>query len=354
VHPLSRRLIQRTPTRLRRPVALGIRTGDAAIKDRLPGLAAEIAFWVLLSFPSLLLTAIAAGGVLLEGQDWQDQLIERAVEVARVALTPDTIETVVRPLLEQLVASSGLGIVSFAFVATVWTASRAVKVVLVALAIVYGREEQRQPWKDRLLGFGITIGALVVGIVLVPLFISGPAFGELLDEWIAADLQPLPQLWRALYWPTVVIFGTLALAVLYHLGVPGRTSWRRDLPGAVLATAVWLGGSAGLRLYGSYIAGTDSVYGPLAGPIVALLWLWLTGFAVLVGGELNAQTHRVFPPSTADASDERLLEDDPTEPPADREEGRTARDDTVVVATRPEGGESDPTLPIRTMRSAND
>jgi membrane protein len=348
VHPLSRQLIQRTPKRLRRPVALGIRTTDAAIRDRLPGLAAEIAFWVLLSLPSLLLTAIAAGGVLLEGQDWQDQLIERAVEVARVALTAETIDSVVRPLLEQLVAGSGLGIVSFAFVATVWTASRAVKVVLVALAIVYGREEQRQPWKDRLLGFGITIGALAVGIVLVPLFISGPAFGELLDEWIAADLQPLPQLWRALYWPTVVILGTLALAILYHLGVPGRTSWRRDLPGAVLATAVWLAGSAGLRLYGAYIAGTDSVYGPLAGPIVALLWLWLTGFAVLLGGELNAQIHRVFLTSTADPSDERLLQDEPAEPPVGQETRTGTPDDTEVVTTRTETGESDPTLPIRT------
>ena len=64
--------------------------------------------------------------------------------------------------------------------------------------------------------------------------------------------------------------------------------------GAVVATGVWLAGSAGLRIYGAWVAEGQSAYGPLAGPIVALLWLWLTGFAVLLGAELNAQIERVW------------------------------------------------------------
>jgi uncharacterized BrkB/YihY/UPF0761 family membrane protein len=81
----------------------------------------------------------------------------------------------------------------------------------------------------------------------------------------------------------------MTIALLYHLGVPGRTRWRHEVPGAVVATGVWLGGSAGLRLYGTWILDGGSVYGSLAGPIVLLLWLWLTGFAVLLGAELNSQ-----------------------------------------------------------------
>jgi membrane protein len=277
---------------MRRPVATVVRTVDGAIADRLPGLAAEIAFWVLLSLPALVVAAIASASLVgtVNGEDWQTQLIDRVAEVASVALTFQTIEAVVRPVLRQLIETAGAGLVSFAFLVALWVASRAVKVVLTTVAIVYGREGRRQPWVDRVLGFAITIAALIVGTIVAPLLIAGPNFGAQLDEWIVdVDLSLLASLWDVLYWPVIVLLVTAALAALYHLGVPGESRWRGDLPGAVLATSVWLLGSAGLRLYGWFIAETGSVYGPLAGPIVGLLWLWLTGFAVLLGAELNAQ-----------------------------------------------------------------
>jgi membrane protein len=63
----------------------------------------------------------------------------------------------------------------------------------------------------------------------------------------------------------------------------------------VLATAGWLAGSGALRLYGTWILDSDSVYGPLAGPLVGLLWLWVSSFAVLIGAELNAQIEQIWP-----------------------------------------------------------
>lgn len=295
VHPLTRRIIDRTPDRLRPPVQAAVRTLDAAVADRLPGLAAEIAFWALLSLPSLLLTAIAAASLFIEGQTWQDQLIDRAVEVASVALTDATIDSVVVPVLSQLVEEGGIGLVSFGFVIAVWTASRAVRVVLTTIAIVSGRKNRREGWQDRLLGFAVTLGVLVVGAFLAPLLVAGPNFGDQLVTWLGGDFAVLADVWRVAYWPTVIVVAALALAVLYHLGIPGRSRWSNDWPGAAIATAFWLAGSAGLRIYGAWIADGQSAYGPLAGPIVALLWLWLTGFAVLLGAELNAQIQRVRP-----------------------------------------------------------
>jgi membrane protein len=297
VHPLSLRLIERTPERLRPGVRLIVRTVDGAMGDRLPGLAAEIAFWVLLSLPALLLSALAAasaaGGV--GDRAWQEQFVNRTVEVSRVALTERTIDSILRPVLTQLVEQGGVAIASFAFVATVWTASRAVRVVLGALAIAYDRRGVRKAWVDRVLGFAITLGGLLSGLVLMPLLLAGPNFGEQLVVWLGQDPIGLADLWRVLYWPAMVVAVTFVIAALYHLGVPGHTPWRRDLPGAALATSFWLVGSAGLRLYGMWILDGDSIYGPLAGPIVGLLWLWLTGFAVLVGAELNAAIDAEWP-----------------------------------------------------------
>lgn len=295
MHPFSQRLIDRTPAVLRRPAEVVVRTVDGAMTDRLPGLAAEIGFWALLSLPALLLAMIAATGVVgdaVAGGDWQEQLIERTVEVSRLALTGPTIDQLVRPVLEELLAGGGIGLISLSFAAAVWTASRAFKVILSTLSIVADRHAARQGWQDRLIGFAVTLGGLIVGIVLLPLLLAGPALGEQLAELAPGELALFADLWRALYWPVVIVGAALAIALLYHLGVPGRTRWRHEIPGAVLATGVWLAGSAGLRLYGLWILDGDSVYGPLAGPIVLLLWLWLTGFAVLLGVEFNAQLKR--------------------------------------------------------------
>jgi membrane protein len=326
VHPLSLRLIERTPERARPGVRLLLRTADGALRDRLPGLAAEIAFWVLLSLPALLLAAVAAaslaGGV--GDADWQEQFVNRALEVSRVALTGETIERVVRPLLVELLHPDGrVAIVSVAFLATVWTASRAVRVVLSTLAIAYDRQGLRKGWQDRLLGFAITIAGLLVGLVVMPLLLAGPNFGEQLVDWVDGELAWVADIWRAVYWPAIVVAITFTIAALYHLGVPGYTPWRRDLPGAVVATSVWLLGSVGLRLYGTWILDGDSVYGPLAGPIVALLWVWVTGFAVLVGAELNAAIDAEWP-----------LDEQPPTPDDTDDTNETAEADDTVAPTR--------------------
>ncbi|MFA9443766.1 YihY/virulence factor BrkB family protein [Egicoccus sp. AB-alg6-2] len=297
MHPLSRRLIDRTPHRVRPAAELAVSTIDRVGSERLPGLAAEIAFWTLLSLPALMLTILAAGTLVggAVGSDWQATLIDRIVEVASVALTGRTLERVVRPVLTQLVADSTAGLVSFAFLTTLWVASRAVRVVLTTLELVYGRTDLRAAWKTRLLSFVLTLGALVVGTILLPLLLAGPGFGERIAEWAGTDALGIATVWRTAYWPATLVLATLAIAVLYHLGVPGQTPWQRDLPGAALATIVWLLGSAGLRLYGTWVLNNDSAYGPLAGPIVAMLWLWVTGLAVLLGAALNAQIERRWP-----------------------------------------------------------
>lgn len=258
-------------------------------EDRLPGLAAEIAFWVLLSLPALLLSAVAAFGVVGSrfGTDWEAQFTARVVEVSRLALTDSAIDNAVIPLLDQLLDGGGIGLVSIAFVGALWTSSRAVKVVLQTITLVDAAATPRQGWKDRLLGFGVTIGAVLVGTIIAPLLLAGPNFGEQIASWVGVGAAGIETVWRWAWWPVVIVGVTFTITTLYQLGVPGKRRWRAQLPGATLATGTWLVGSAGLRLYGAWFMTSDSIYGPLAGPIVGLLWLWLAAFAVLLGAELN-------------------------------------------------------------------
>jgi membrane protein len=288
-------MIERTPKAVRRPVEVSFRTVNGAMADRILGLAAETSFYIILSLPALVVAIIAAIPVFVptfDGQDWQSEFLARALEVSSVALTQSTIDSVVEPLLVSLLEDGSVGIVSFAFLAAIWVASRAAKVVLAATALVYGDVELRAGWLQRAIAVAVTVGALIIGTVLAPLLLAGPAFAEQAEGWFGVDLGPLVPIWRVGYWPTVVLLAMFAIAGLYRIAVPRGQSWWRDLPGAAAATGIWLLGSAGLRVYGAWLTGTESVYGPLAGPIVALLWLWLTALAVLLGAELNASLVR--------------------------------------------------------------
>ena len=304
-----------------------IRTVDGAIRDRLPGLAAETSFYIILSLPALLVALLAAMPAFVpdvNGQDWQDELIARTSEVASVALTSNTIDAVVENVIEPLLEGGGVGLVSTAFLAAIWVSSRAVKVVLTTTALVYGRESHRPGWLQRVIGFVVTFGALLVGTILAPLLLAGPGFAEQLEEWFEIDLGPLVPIWEVAYWPTVILLAVVAIAVLYRVAVPHRGRWWRDLPGAMGAAGVWLLGSAGLRVYGVYLTEADTVYGPLAGPIVALLWLWLTALAVLLGAEFNAQLDH----SQRERDDSTLTA------------GGIVTDDTDITSALPEGRRS--------------
>lgn len=285
-------LIDQAPEQLRPALRFGARFVEASARDRIAGMAAEIAFWSLVSLPALLIAALATGTLVLDqdGGQVRDELVEAVLDLSHLALTPEAIDRFVEPLLIAVLDSSSAGVVSFAFLTAVWTASRAIRVILTTLALTANREDLRPAWKTRLLGIAFTLAGLVIGAVLTPLLIAGPGFGQTLEGWLGRDDLGLARVWSAVYWPATVVLAVAVIALLFHLGVPGRTRWRHNLPGAALTTLVWIAGSGGLRVYATWGLGTDGgVYGPLAGPIVLLLWLWLTGFAVLLGAELNAQ-----------------------------------------------------------------
>jgi membrane protein len=87
----------------------------------------------------------------------------------------------------------------------------------------------------------------------------------------------------------------VSLTSLYHVSVPVRTPWRRDLPGALLTLVIWFAGSFVVRWIISKSVGGTSIYGPLAAPIVLMIWLYVLAIAVLIGAALNAAVEKEWP-----------------------------------------------------------
>ena len=293
------------------PVRLVTGTVGTCFRYRVTGLAAEAGFFALLSLPPLLLGLIGAIGYLgtWVGQDVVDQVRAEILAGASTLLTDRGVQQVLVPTLDEILEGGRFEIVSLGFVLALWSGSRVLNVFVDTITIMYGLAGLRGILKTRALSFSLYVIGLVLGSVTIPLVLAGPN--------LVADLLPPELEWLLqLYWPFVVLATVAFLTTLYHLSVPVRTPWHRDIPGAVLALVLWIGGSFVLRWIIGVSVGGASIYGPLAAPIVVLLWLYGLAIAVLIGAALNATVEDIWPLRTVEQAQAQLeREDEPAEPP---------------------------------------
>ncbi len=278
---------------------LAARTLRDSRDDRILGLGAEVAFFILLSLPPALLAVLGTIGYVarLLGADVTQTIRDQVLSVADNFLTPSTIEDLVAPTVDAVLREGRADVASIGVVLTLWAASRATSRLIEAVAIAYDQEDRRSPLRRRALALGLTIGGMLGIVIVVPVLVAGPSLLDAIAEPLGIA-GALAVAWRFLYWPVVGLLGVGLLAWFYHLATPLRTPWRRDLPGAVLAAVLWLLGGLGLRLYADLTI-ESSTYGPLAAPIAFLLWLFITALAVLGGAELNAEIEKVWPSAPA-------------------------------------------------------
>jgi membrane protein len=268
-----------------------VSTVGTCFRNRVTGLAAEAAFFALLSLPPLLFGLAGSIGYVLDSINpaQVEQVRTSIIEVCSRALTPQTVDAIVRPTLRDVFQGGRFDVISVGFVLALWSGSRALNVFVDTITIMYGLGGHRGIVKTRALSFLLYVLGLVTGVVTIPLVVAGP---DLVRRVVPQQLDFLNQL----YWPIVVVLCICFLATLYHVSVPVRTSWRYNLPGAALTMATWILGSFLLRwILTGTAKGSTSIYGPLAAPIVVMLWLYLLSIAVLIGAALNAAFDRIWP-----------------------------------------------------------
>ena len=282
--------LEASPAPVRTAYRLADRTVRDTLEDRVPGLAAEVALFTLISLPSLILVVLGSLGYLADalGDEGRAEL-DRIVYDLPATFFSDSTYDAYADLADRVIADGRADVIGLGLVLGLWTGSRATARTLEVVSIAYD-QQLRPSWKRRLLAFGLTAGGLAGALAVLPMLVLGPRLVELVapDTVATATLDLL----SLLYWPTLVLAG---LATLYHVGVPWRTPWLRDLPGAVLAMAVWLLASAGLRAYLAVSGQDDEVYRQLSTPIAGGLWLYVSAIALLLGAELNAEIEKMWP-----------------------------------------------------------
>ncbi|MEU3462097.1 YihY/virulence factor BrkB family protein [Streptomyces sp. NPDC006733] len=299
-------------------------TVNSSIEYRVTGLAAEAAFFVLLSLPPLLLGLVGALGYVdtVIRTDTIAHLRENILTASATVLSDKGVNQLVRPLVDSVFHGRRPDLISLGFVIALWSGSRAVNVFVDTITIMYGLEGHRGIVKTRLLALLLYIIALVVGALVLPLMVAGP------DAFVSVLPRSQGTI-HVLYWPVVLLVSIAFLTTLYHVSVPVRSPWYEDVPGALIALMMWVLGSFLLRIYLTNTVEGPTIYGSLAAPVAVLLWIGISAFAVLVGAAVNAAVDRIWPSlATAAAREQnaRALEAAAVRVVADAARRRAAED----------------------------
>jgi membrane protein len=266
-------------------------TVGVCLRYRVTGLAAEGAFFAILSLPPLIFGLAGSLGYIASKYfevETIEEIKSQIVDLAARALTADSVQSVIVPTLNSVLNGGRPDVISIGFVLALWSGSRALNVFVDTITIMYGMGGKRGIVRTRALSFSLYCAALVIGVIVLPLVLAGP---DAVNALLPHRLDFLNQL----YWPVVTILSAGFLNTLYHLSVPVRTPWVSDLPGSFLALSIWILGSFVLRWILQSTVGGTSIYGPLAAPIAVLMWLYMTAIAVLIGAALNAVVDRLWP-----------------------------------------------------------
>ncbi len=254
-------------------------------RDHVSLLAAGVAFRGLLAlFPSII-AAITIWGLIASPQQITQQL--RTLTDA----LPENAATLLEEQMIQ-VAQGGTGALSFALALSLllalWSASAGMAGLIEGVNAAYNEVDERGFVMKRGLAVLVTLSAIVFVILTIGLIVVLPPLLETIGLGSAASLAI-----RIAKWPALALLVIAALAVIYKL-VPDREDPRLSwvTPGAIIATVLWLIGSALFTVYVENFGTFGETYGALAGIIILMLWLMLSAFVVLLGAEINAEMER--------------------------------------------------------------
>jgi membrane protein len=264
---------------------LGVRLWRQIYEDELLGRCAELAYFFLFSaFPLLLFLTTLLGYLAGASAALRWNLFWY---LARISPSRDVTELLTNTLNEVTVARSGWKLYLSLF-AAIWIASNGMIAVGRTLNIACGLKETRRWWKRRIISVVLTVVFAALIISALGAIFYGGAIAGLLAEYLGPFVAVT---WHVMRWPLVLVFVLISFEMVYNyapnLGKGSSRQW--GTPGAVTAVALWLLASFGLRLYLSYFRSYNTAYGSVGAIIVLLTWFYFTGFAILMGGEVNSE-----------------------------------------------------------------
>jgi membrane protein len=256
-------------------------------EDNLTVWAAALTYYGILAiFPAIIALVSILG---LIGPSATQPLLDNVAQVA-----PGPAKDILTSTIENLQNSRGsAGVMFFVGIAlALWSASGYVASFMQASNAIYDIPEGRPIWKKLPVRVGVTVALVFLLAITAGAVVVTGSLARQVGDVIGLGSTAVT-VWDIAKWPVLLLIVSLMFAILYYFSPNVKQpGFRWVSPGGVLAVVVWIVASAAFAFYVANFGSYNKTYGALAGPIIFLVWLWISNIAVLLGAELNAELER--------------------------------------------------------------
>ena len=259
---------------------------------------AQVAFYFSFAFFPLLLFIVTLFGMILESTD------ELRVELYSYLgqIMPPSAYQLVRTTMDEIIDTSSGSKLTLGILITLWSASAGVESLRIALNRVYELRETRSWWNTKLHALVLTF----LFILLLAIGLAAITAGWSLVKVSLASMgfEPSPWVVTLTQWVAIIVVMILSTAVVYSwLPCFKKFHWVWISPGSVTAILVWIVFGTLFRLYLQYFNTYNKAYGSLGAVIILMLWMYITGLALLLGGAINSVLTEMSEKRIIDAED---------------------------------------------------
>ncbi|CAN7554337.1 YihY/virulence factor BrkB family protein [Rossellomorea sp. LjRoot5] len=243
------------------------------------GLAAQIAYYFLLSlFPLLIFIVTLLPYLPFE----QGDILGLVRDFA-----PGETMSMIEETLQDVMSNRNSGLLSVSIIATIWSASNGMNAIVKSLNRAYDVEETRSFIATRLMSILLTFAMILVFVIALLLPVFGKQIGLFLFSQFGFSDQFLT-IWNGIRWAITPIILFIIFVGLYFFAPSKRIKCLSAFPGAIFATLGWVLASLAFSYYVGSFGNYSATYGSIGGIIVLMIWFYLTGIIIMIGGEINA------------------------------------------------------------------
>lgn len=244
---------------------------------------AALAYYFVSALFPMIFFLMAMLGLFAQSHDLQSSLLNYTAR-----FMPEDASRLVQKTLQEI-ANNSTGLkLAFGLVLALWAGAGGVVSIMDALNRCYHVKDTRPFWKQRLMALGLTVAIAALTIMALTIVLYGGDIADFVGAHVGLSNVTVIA-WHIAQWPIALFFVVMSFALLYFWGPDTEQKWQWITPGSVVGVLAWIGASLLFRVYLHFFNTYSKTYGSLGGVIVLLLWLYISGLAILVGGEINSE-----------------------------------------------------------------
>lgn len=265
-------------------IQLGKRVWHEINHDEVFTRSAALSYYFFSSLIPMVFFLMAVLGLFAsQSQHLQDTLLGYAGRVM-----PGEAFTLVQKTLKEISNSSSGLKMAFGLVLALWSGAGGVSSIMDAINRCYHVNEGRPLWKQKLVALALTVSIAILTICALIIVLYGGNIAEFVGRHVGLS-NIVVMTWKIVQWPVALFFVIWSFALIYYWGPDTEQDWQWITPGSLIGVLVWIGASVLFRVYLHFYNSYSKSYGSLGAVIVLLLWLYITGLAILIGGEINSE-----------------------------------------------------------------